>query len=51
MKELEYRLKSGIYYDGQPFVDFENKQANWVNFSKGILSQNTTKISEYVNYR
>ena len=51
LKELESRLKSGVYYDGQPFVDFENKQANWVNFSKGILSPSTTKIWEYVNFR
>ncbi|CAI2387593.1 unnamed protein product [Moneuplotes crassus] len=51
LRELESKLKSGVYFDGYPFVDYENKQANWDNFSKGILSSSTNKIWEYVNYR
>lgn len=43
-------LDSGIYFDGQPFVDFEDRQANWEFFSKGILSPNNTKMKEYISY-
>jgi len=50
-KELESQLKRGVYFDGQPLIDFENKQPNWGNFSKGILSPSSTKIWEYINYR
>lgn len=49
-RELEGMLESGIYFDGQPFVDFEDRQANWEFFSKGILSPNNTKMKEYISY-
>ena len=49
--QLETALSRSPYFEGLPFIEYENKEVNWIEVCKGILSPFNNKWREFIKHQ